>query len=110
MAAIFGVLLLARWARRRRMVPELPPWPLFLVYNGTWALLLLLEQQGLFQMPPVLSPIGLVGGNGVLIMLFGLPELPDWLRRRSKDKTAPIDPDRVRIVPTRKKRRQKRRR
>lgn len=110
MATIFGALVLARWAKRSHMVPQLPPWPLFLIYNGTWALLLLLERQGLFAMPTVLGPIGLVGGNGVLIILFGRPELPVWLRRRPKDKTAPTDPDRMRIVPTRKKKRQKRRR
>ncbi len=118
-AGVGGLLLAARYIKPRLRLPVVSPWLPILIYNGLWAALLLLEHYTALSLPGVLAPIGIVGGNGVLVNFFGLPSLS-----RSPDKaagrggaargrgTAPkkIDPDREPLVPKAKKKRRHKRR
>lgn len=123
-AGVSGLLLGSRYLKPRIKVPAISPWLAMGVYNGIWAVILLAERFTALSLPGFILPVGVVGGNGVLVNLFGLPTLPR--RQKKKGSTASSrggrgqgsqggrdperDPDREPLIPkSKKKRRHKRR-
>lgn len=110
---VFGFLWTARYLRYRGFRPVVRLWPLFLSYNGFWALMFVAERYvEAFTLPAFLAPVALVGGNGFLVSLFGLPTLS--LSRMKPGtrgpKAPPPDPHRYKIEPKSRKKRQRKKR
>lgn len=111
MAAIFAALVAARMARQRFSLPKPPLGRLYLAYNGiVLGLLAVLYAAGV-TVPGLVPPVLVVGGNGVLAELFGVPRLPARAKRpKEKKGAAAQDPNREKIVPGSKKKRAKKKR
>ena len=105
---MFGLLVGTRYfkAHYAHTLPKWQPVPVLLVYNAILtALVLASRYSSTFTLPEVVAPVAFIGGNAVLMHLFGIPRFG----RAKKAAAPPTDPNRERIVPTAKKPRQKRR-
>lgn len=103
-----GLLVGTRYfkAHYAHNLPKWQPVPVLLVYNAILTVVVLFSRySNAFALPEVVAPVAFIGGNAVLMHLFGIPQFG----RAKKAAAPPTDPNRARIVPTAKKRRQKRR-
>ena len=104
---VFGMLYATKYARAYfpDSIPKWNPVPVLLVWNAAWLVLFLVARSAAIALPAILGPVAIVGGNAVILTVFGVPG------RTAKPKELPagVEPGRERIVPEPKKRRRKRR-
>jgi hypothetical protein len=104
-----GLLLGSRMLKPRLKLPAVSPWLPMGIYNGFWAVILLIDYFTALSLPAVVAPIAIAGGNGVLINFFGLPTInraprPHPKKKEKKDAkkggtgVRSTDPDRQPLV------------
>jgi hypothetical protein len=107
MVVVFGMLYATKYARAYfpDSIPKWRPTPVLLIWNAAWLVLFLIARATALALPQILGPVVFVGGNAVILTVFGVP----GRATKSKEQSSTVEPGRERVVPEPKRRRHKRR-